>query len=151
MNPIHESGFASLVVLFFATGPSALAALIALALAWKRPKGAVIAAKAGIILAALVCVLAAVTTSKLHSRVDYWIDTGGYGPPADVRAKYGADWHESARFTAWAGLVLTAVPFLVSGIAHWVAQQKDSEIKAPVFMIGLAGVAVFSCLLMAIL
>jgi len=151
MNPIHESGFASLVVLFFATGPSALAALIALALAWKRPKGAAVAAKAGIILAALVCALAALTTAKLHSRVDYWIDTGGYGPPADVRAQYGADWHASARLTAWAGLVLTAVPFLVSGLAHWVAQRKDAEIKAPVFMIGLASVAVFYCLLMAIL
>jgi hypothetical protein len=29
MNPIHKSGFASLVVLFFATGPLALAALVA--------------------------------------------------------------------------------------------------------------------------
>src|SRR6478735_1851931 len=99
MNPIHESGFASLVVLFFATGPAALAALISLILVWKRPKQAIVAANGTIILAALVCVLAAVTTSRLHSRVDYWIDTGGYGPPADVRAKYGADWHASARFT----------------------------------------------------
>lgn len=139
------------MVLFFASGPAALSALISLILLWKRPKGAVIAANVTIILAALVCALAAVTTSKLHSRVDYWIDTGGYGPPADVRAKYGADWHASARITAWVGLVFTALPFTISVIAQILARRKDPEIKMPWVVLVLGGLAVFSCLLMGIL
>jgi hypothetical protein len=151
MNPIHESGFASLIVLFFATGPAALAALIALILAWKRPKAAIIAANVTIVLASLVCLLAAITTSKLHSRVDYWIDLGSYGPPADIHAKYGADWHASARLTAWAGLVFTALPFAISGLTHVLAMRKDPEIKPSVVVFVLGGLAVFSCLLMAIL
>lgn len=151
MNPIHEAGFASLVVLFMATGPSALAALVAFILAWKRPKGAVVAANAAIVLASLVCVLAAVTTAKLHSRVDYWIDTGGYGPPAQIRAQYGAEWHESARFSAWVGLIFSALPFIFSVLAYRVAKGKDSAIKTPMGMLLFAGLAVFVCLVMAIL
>lgn len=151
MNPIHESGFASLVVLFFATLPAALGALVTLVLVWKRPKEAVTAANVTIILAALVCLFAAVTTAKLHSRVDYWIDTGGYGPPADVRAKYGADWHASARFTAWVGLVFTALPFTISAIAQVLALRKDLQIKPSMPVIVLGALAVFSCLLMALL
>ena len=151
MNPIHESGFASLVVLFFATGPSALAALVAFILAWKRPKTAVAVANVAIVLASLLCLLAAVTTVKLHSRVDYWIDTGGYGPPAQIRAQYGAEWHESARFTAWVGLIFSVLPFISSALAYGVAKRKDSTIKTPMGMLLLAGVALFICLLMAIL
>lgn len=151
MNPIHESGFASLFVLLFASCPGALATLIALVLSWKHPRKAVMAANVAIILSALVCLLAAITTMKLHSRVDYWIDTGGYGPPADVRAKYGAEWHDSARFTAWVALFLTALPLLISGIVHFIAYRKDAELRPPIVVFGLAGAAIFFCLMMAIL
>jgi hypothetical protein len=151
MNPIHESGFASLVVLFFATGPSALVALLAFILAWKRPKRAMAAANVSIVLASLLCLLAGVITAKLHSRVDYWIDTGGYGPPAKIRAEYGAEWHASARLTAWVGLVFSALPFILSAIGSMVAKRKDPELRTPMGILLFAGVAVFACLVMAIL
>ncbi len=151
MNPIHESGFARLVVLFFAAGPSALTAFVAFILAWKRPKSAVTAANVAIVLASLLCIFAAFTTVQLHSRVDYWIDTGGYGPPAQIRAQYGAEWHASARLTAWVGLVFSALPFIFSALGYGVAMRKDSEIKTPMGMLTLAGLAVFVCLIMAIL
>lgn len=151
MNPIHESGFASLFVLCFGTFPAALSACIALLLVWKYPKGAATAANVALVLGALVCLFAAVTTVKLHSRVDYWIDTGGYGPPADIRAKYGADWHASARITAWVGLLFTVVPFLLSAIAYTLARRKNAEIEWPAVPLVLVGLGVFSCLVMGIL
>lgn len=151
MNPIHETGFASLIVLFFAMGPSALAALVAFILAWKRPKGAVAAANVAIVLASLMCLVAAAITVQLHSRVDYWINTGGYGPPAQIHAQYGAEWHASARLTAWVGLVFSALPFLLSAISYKIAMGRDSTIKTPMGMLLLAGLAVFVCLLLAIL
>ena len=151
MNPIHESGFASLVVLFFAACPGALAALVALILLWKHPKKAASAANVAIGLSALVCLLAAVTTIKLHSRVDYWIDTGGYGPPADIRAQYGAEWHDSARLTAWAGLIFVALPVVVSVLVHQVAHRKEKDIEQPIVVFALGGLALFFCIIMAIL
>jgi hypothetical protein len=151
MNPIHESGFASLVVLFFAACPGALAAFVALVLSWKHPRKATIAANAALILSALVCVFAAIITMRLHSRVDYWIDTGGYGPPADVRAKYGAEWHDSAHFTAWIGLFLTALPLIVSGIVHFAAYRKEAKLRPPIEVFVIAAAAIFFCLIMAIL
>ncbi len=151
MNPIHESGFASLVVLFLATGPAALMAFVAFILAWKRPKGAVGVANVAIVLASLLCLLAAVITVKLHSLVDYWIDTGGYGPAAKIRAEHGAEWHASARITAWAGLVFSALPLILSAISYMVAKRKQPEIKTPMGLLLFAAVAVFVCLLMAIL
>ncbi|MBK9259515.1 MAG: hypothetical protein IPM54_06715 [Polyangiaceae bacterium] len=151
MNPIHESGFASLVVLFFATAPSLLASVIALVLAKYRPKGAAIAAGIAVMLAGLVCALAAVTTSKLHARVDYWINTGGYGPPAEIMAKYGPDWHASARFTAMAGLLFTAFPFGLSALAYRIARGKAAWSPPALGIVVFASVAWFWCLIMSIL
>jgi hypothetical protein len=56
-----------------------------------------VAAAITAIVATLVLVVAAVTTAKLHAQVDFWIDSGGYGPAADVRLTHGPDWHQSAR------------------------------------------------------
>jgi len=150
MNPIHESGFASLVVLFFAACPSGLAALIAIICSWKHPKLAISAANVALVIAALVCILAAVTTLKLHSRVDYWIDTGGYGPAAEIRAKYGEDWHASARLTAWAGLVFCALPSGISVIVHALVRRKVQDIKKPIGPLVALGVAAFFCFIMAV-
>lgn len=150
MNPIHESGFASLVVLFFAACPAGLAALIALILVWKRPRVAALAANVAMVIAALVCIFAAVTTLHLHSRVDYWIDTGSYGPPVEIRAKYGPEWHESARLTAWVGLVFSALPSGIAVIAYAVVRRKVQEIEKPIVSMLLLGVAAIFCLLMAL-
>lgn len=151
MNPIHESGFASLMVLFMASIPGGVAALIALILSWKRPKSAVAAANVAVLLSSAVCALAALITMKLHTRVDYWINTGGYGPVEQVRAQYGAEWHASARLTAWAGLVLTALPFAISAIVHVLARRREPAIKKPTSVLIFAAVTIAGCVLMSIL
>lgn len=151
MNPIHESGFASIILLFFGTAPAALCALVALVIVWKRPKGAAAAATMSILFGALVCLAAALITVRLHSRVDYSIDTGGYGPPASVRAEYGADWHASARITAWVGLLFPALPLLVSGIVVQMARKKEPEIPMSYGVFGFAAFALFVCFLASIL
>jgi hypothetical protein len=151
MNPIHEAGFASLFVLFIATGPSALAALVALVLSRFRPKAAAIAAGISVVLAALVCVLAAITTSKLHERIDYWINTGGYGPPADVMAQYGPEWHASARLTAMVGMLFTSVPFAVSALAYRITRRDEPWSPAARGIGIFAAIAAFWCLLICVL
>lgn len=150
MNPIHESGFASLMVLFLASIPGGLSALIALILSWKRPKSAVVAANVAALLSSAVCALAALITIKLHARVDYWINSGGYGPVDQVRAQYGAEWHESARLTAWAGLVLTALPFAISALVHVLARRREPTIEKPTAVVIFAAVTIVGCVLTAI-
>lgn len=139
------------MVLFLASIPGGVTTLIALILLWKRPKGAVVAANVAVLLSSAVCGLAALITLKLHERVDYWIDTGGYGPPAQVRAQYGAEWHASARLTAWTGLVLTALPFVLSAIVHVLARRKEPSVDKSTTVVAIAAVAIFVCLLLAIL
>ena len=150
MNPIHESGFASLMVLFMASIPGGVAALVALILSWKRPKNAVVAANLAVLLSSAVCALAALITIKLHTLVDYWIDTGGYGPVDQVRAQYGAEWHASARLTAWAGLVLTALPFAISALVHVLAGRREPTLEKPTSVLIFAAVTIFGCVLTAI-
>lgn len=150
MNPIHESGFASLAVLFLASIPGGVAALIALILSWKRPKNAVVAANVAVLLSSAVCVFATLITIKLHERVDYWINTGGYGPVDEVRAKYGVEWHASAGLTAWAGLVFTALPFAISALVHVLARRREPTMKKPTALLIFAAVTITACLLMGI-
>jgi hypothetical protein len=97
-----------------------------------------------------VCFLAAVTTAKLHSRVDYWIDSGGYGPPADIHAQYGPDWHASARLTAGVGLVFTALPYIFSALVYAIAKRKEPAITTAIPVLVLAGVSIFLCLMMGV-
>lgn len=139
------------MVLFLASIPGGVTTLIALILLWKRPKSAVVAANLAVLLSSAICGLAALITLKLHERVDYWIDTGGYGPPAQVRAQYGADWHASARLTAWTGLVLTVLPFVLSALVHVFARKKEPSVDKSTTVVVIAAVAIFVCLLTAIL
>lgn len=150
MNPIHEIGFASLILLFFLTVPGALSALIALAFSWKRPRWAFHAANVTFVLNALVCVLAALITLKLHARVDEAIDSGGYGPIADIRQRYGADWHASARLTAFVGLAMSALPVGLAFLVHELVRRKNPETERPVGPMLILGIAAFICLLMAL-
>jgi hypothetical protein len=151
MNPIHEAGFASVMVLFLLTSPAALSALVALVLSWKRPRGALVAADATFVLGALLCLLAAVTTMKLHTRVDQAIDSGGYGPADAIRRQYGADWHESARLTAWVGLVFSAIPCGIARLVHALVRKKMPDIEKSNGPLVMFGVAALICLVMAII
>ncbi|MDC3962568.1 hypothetical protein KEG38_52610 [Polyangium jinanense] len=150
MNPIHEAGFASLVVLVFATAPAFVAALVAALVARFRPKASAVAAAIAAIVATLVLVLAAVTTAKLHARIDFWIDTGGYGPPADVRRTYGPDWHASARLTAWIGIVVTALPLSLAALGYRISRRGERWSKAALVVSILVGLAEVACLVMAL-
>lgn len=106
MNPIHESGFASLILLFLGFSLDFAFGVLALLLgAFRKKKGAL-----GVLwVAALICALlmlgAAFMTSSLHNRIDYWINSGAYGPPDKIAAEYGGMWHDSADFTSIAGVV----------------------------------------------
>lgn len=150
MNPIHESGFASLVVLALGTTPAALAALIALVAARCRPRvGAAFAVVAGA-LSALVLAVAALMTRRLHAVIDFWIGTGGYGPPADVTRTYGPEWHDSARFTAIVGIVLTVVPIALAGLAYRLSRRDKVWGPAALTVTALLGLALAACGLMAV-
>lgn len=104
MNPIHELGFASLMLLALAFsidfGIGALAALLAV---FRRKSAAL-----GLLWpAGLICVVlmmsAALVTMAMHAKIDEAIGSGAFGPPQDIAAQYGKEWHDSADFTARLG------------------------------------------------
>lgn len=150
MNPIHEAGLASLFVLAVAATPGALASLIALVLSRAKPRGGRLAAGFGAVLSALVLILAATMTVRLHQRIDHWIDTGGYGPPAEVRRTYGPDWHDSARITAIVGVLFTALPLLLAWGGHKRARGQAGWGRGAIITGVFVGLSLLFCLVMCL-
>ncbi|MFT3768399.1 MAG: hypothetical protein QM820_23370 [Minicystis sp.] len=150
MNPIHEAGFASLIVLAMGAAPAAFASVLAIVLSRWKPKAGLVFAGIGAVLSALVLLVAAVTTVKLHERIDYWIDTGGYGPSADVRRTYGPEWHSSARITATVGVFFTALPLLLSGLGYKRARAKNGWGVGAIVIGSIAGLSLLWCLAMCV-
>lgn len=150
MNPIHEAGLASLFLLALASTPGALASLLALVLARAKPRAARLAAGSGAVLSALVLLVAATITIRLHQRIDFWIDTGGYGPPAEVRRTHAPEWHDSARITAIVGVLFTALPLLFAWGGHKRARGRAGWGRGAILTGVFVGLSLLFCLVMCL-
>jgi hypothetical protein len=146
MNPIHEAGFASLVLLLFGSAFPALPSVLAAALGKRHPRVAAACAALAVVLASLLCVAAALTTRRFHEIIDHWVNAGAYGPPADVTRTYAPGWHDSARWPAIAGVLLSALPLALSAFGYRRARAGRPWGLAALVIAVVAGLSLGFCL-----